>query len=176
MKVCKQCGEEKPTESFRRYYGGRTGTYTMCKACEKINSRAKYLNSKGDKRTAEECKELTKIHALWDAQRANGLKPPNTGRRQAVSNLDDMISRYQATRPEATEVPAELLKWLHETLTAEPEYYQETIYEYLINKYRPQVGIDPATSLPVYADTYKDVLNRIASRFDAYEDKYYNSL
>ena len=38
-KTCKQCGVIKPLEQFRNYYGGRKGTYTVCKSCEKINSR-----------------------------------------------------------------------------------------------------------------------------------------
>ena len=35
-KTCKQCGELKPIEQFRKYYGGRKGTYTTCKTCENI--------------------------------------------------------------------------------------------------------------------------------------------
>jgi len=36
-KICKQSGETKPLDQFRRYYGGRKGTYKTCKFCEKIN-------------------------------------------------------------------------------------------------------------------------------------------
>ena len=55
-KTCKQCGVIKPLEQFRNYYGGRKGTYTICKTCEKINSRVKYLEGKSelnDKEKAE---------------------------------------------------------------------------------------------------------------------------
>ena len=43
VKICKQCGQIKPIEQYRKYYGGRKGTYKVCKSCEKINARAKYL-------------------------------------------------------------------------------------------------------------------------------------
>ena len=97
-KRCKQCGEIKPIEQFRKYYGGRKGHYTTCKTCEKINSRAKYLTNKGDKCSEAERTELAKIHELWDAQRAAGLQPPreNTGRKVPLSkSLDDMIGKYK---------------------------------------------------------------------------------
>lgn len=180
-KTCKQCGELKPITQFRKYYGGRKGTYKTCKVCERINSRVKYLNTKGDKRSDAENAELDKIHALWAAQRAIGLNPPKSRAERTASvteDLDSMLNKYQAMASSVdtteAEAPAELLKWLHEPLTETPEYYQENVYEQLKDKYRPQVRIDTATMLPVYDDTYKTVLDKIAARFDEYEDNYYS--
>ena len=185
-KTCKQCGELKPIEQFRKYYGGRKGTYTTCKTCEKINSRAKYLTNKGDKCSGAELTELAKIHELWDAQRAAGLQPPreSTGRKLPLSeSLDGMIGKYKQQAEAVQEVvqavkvpdiPAELSRWLTEPLTEEPEYYQDEIYEQLKAKFRPKTKIDPDTMLPVYDDTYRLVLDKILERFDNYEDAYYD--
>lgn len=183
-KTCKQCGEHKPIGQFRKYYGGRKGTYTICKTCEKINSRAKYLTNKGAKCSTAELDELNKIHRLWDAQRAAGLQPPREGAGRTVplsESLDDMISKYtqqaaavQEVVPETSDVPAELSRWLTEPLTEEPEYYQDEIYESLKTKYRPKVRMDMDTMLPVYDDRYLPVLDKILERFNAYEDEYYD--
>lgn len=185
-KPCKQCGEIKPIEQFRKYYGGRKGTYTICKTCEKINSRAKYLTNKGDKCCESEITELNKIHELWNAQRLAGLQPPREGAGRKVpitESLDDMISKYKQQAEVVQEVvqavgtpgiPAELSKWLTEPLTEEPEYYQDEVYDSLRAKYRPKTKIDPDTMLPMYDDTYLPVLEKILSRFDAYEDEYYD--
>ena len=185
-KICKQCGEIKPVSQFRKYYGGRKGTYKTCKMCEKINSRAKYLMNKGEACSDADIIELKKIHTLWEAQRAAGLQPPreNAGRAlPLVESLDDMISKYTQQAEElqeiiqtakTSEVPAELSKWLTEPLTDEPEYYQDVVYEELKVKYRPKAKIDKNTMLPVYDDTYKTILDEILDRFYAYEDAYYN--
>lgn len=185
-KRCKQCGEIKPIEQFRKYYGGRKGHYTTCKTCEKINSRAKYLTNKGDKCSEAERTELAKIHELWDVQRAAGLQPPreNTGRKASLSkSLDDMIGKYKQQAEVVREVvqavgdisvPAELSRWLTEPLTEEPEYYQDEIYEQLKAKFRPKTKIDPDTMLPVYDDTYRPILDKILERFNDYEDNYYD--
>jgi len=47
------------------------------------------------------------------------------------------------------------------------------VYEELQKKYRPILRIDEETMLPVYDDTYRDVLQKILERFDKYEDEYY---
>ena len=185
-KTRKQCGELKPIEQFRKYYGGRKGTYTTCKTCEKINSRAKYLTNKGDKCSKAELTALATTHKLWDAQRAAGPQLPreNTGRKVPLSeSLDDMIDKYKQQAEAVQEVvqavkvpdiPAELSRWLTEPLTEEPEYYQDEVYEQLKTKFRPKTKIDPDTMLPVYDDTYKPVLDKILERFDNYEDTYYD--
>ena len=186
VKTCKQCGELKPISQFRRYYGNRRGTYTMCKQCERINSREKYLTAKGDELSVDERAELDKIHQLYDYQRSLGLNPPGKqSRRPALSDeLDNMLDKYRgmaekvveaagAVSHVAAEAPAELTKWLVETLTEEPDYYLDDVYEKLRETYRPCVGIDKETMMPVYDDKYKAILDRILDRFSDYEDSYY---
>lgn len=185
VKTCKQCGELKPISQFRQYYGGRRGTYKMCKACERINSREKYLSSKEFRSTEEEA-ELAKIHALYDCQVKVGLQPPvKQGRRKPLTeDLNDMIQKYAAMSvtvvndtPNADTVvdatPYELTRWLTEALDKEPDYYLDEVYEDLKAKYRPCTGINKATMMPEYDNKYKDVLDRILERFNDYEDSYY---
>ena len=186
-KICKQCGELKPIEQYRKYYGGRKGHYNTCKLCEKINARYKYLRSKGESRTLSEESEFYKIEKLYEAQRNAGLQPPNSGERKTplVDSLDDMISKYQpvevslvANPPDpncaVTPVPADLQMWLKCQLNGEPDYYLDEVYEELKAKYRPQLRIDTATMQPVYDDKYKAVLEDILDRFYRYEEEYWD--
>ena len=161
-KVCKQCGDMKPLDQFRPYYGGRKGTYTRCLQCERINSREKYLSKKKALTDAER-KELDKIHQLYEAQRSCGLSPPNT--KQRISDLDGMIKKY--------EQPTDLSSWLTAELTRKPEYYLDTVYEELKRKYRPVVGIDQQTLLPIYNEDHHEELEQILTRFYTYEEEYY---
>lgn len=188
-KVCKQCGELKPIEQYRKYYGGRKGHYNTCKVCEKINARFKYLSNKPVRTDAEHA-EIGKIEHLYAVQRAAGLQPPRKDaerNKPLVDSLDDMIAKYKPTAPthldanwvvtgEQTPVsmPADLHLWLQCELTEEPDYYLDEVYEELKAKYRPQLRIDTATMQPVYDNTYKDVLDTILSRFYDYEDTYYD--
>lgn len=184
-KMCRQCGEIKPIEQFRQYYGGRKGTYTICRSCEKINSRAKYLEKKGSDISAIEQAELNKIYRLYDAQKACGLRPPrrDEGRSTSlVDNLDNMISNYEKKANEMVAcsdtldtkaTPAELQQWLTCDLTEEPDYYLDDVYEELKAKYRPVLRIDADTMLPVHDDKHSAVLDLILDRFNDYEDKYY---
>ena len=79
--------------------------------------------------------------------------------------------------PEIT-VPDELQDWLDadpqvwRDRELSPEYLQETIYESLKAKYRPQIDVDRQTFMPIYDDTYKDILNQILRKFDDYEEQY----
>jgi hypothetical protein len=185
-KPCKQCGEIKPQAQYRKYYGGRKGSYNTCKLCEKINSREKYLSGKaanGDL-SAAETTELQKIHTLWDYQSSLGLCPPRkiSGKATPI-DLDVMLETYHDKAQKAksvlpvnapAETPAELIKWLTEELVEEPEFYQDEVYYKLKETYRPQLFIDTVTHLPIYDDTYKTVLDEIAKRFDEYEDTYYD--
>lgn len=81
-----------------------------------------------------------------------------------------------ALQPEELDVPNDLKRWLEMDMKdfamagLTPDYLQETVYESLKAKYRPQVGTDPQTFLPIYDDTYKPILNRILKSFDDYED------
>lgn len=182
-KQCRQCGEIKPIEQFRKYYGGRKGTYNICRSCEKINSRAKYLRAKGECMNYEEEAELSKIEALYDAQRACGLQPPSrsTGRSTKLAdNLDSMIANYKAMANKTAEhsstlspLPPELRKWLSAELTEDPDYYLDEVYEDLKATFRPMLRVDTETMMPVYDDTYKDALEAILKRFNEYEDRYY---
>ena len=180
-KICKQCGELKPIDQFRKYYGGRKGTYRTCKFCEKINSREKYLAKKAmthDITDAERI-ELEKIHTLWDYQRAIGLEPPRVNKYNkslSIEELDKLTQEYAKRAEDAkvnAETPPELTVWLFRRLTKTPEYYQDVVYEELQKKYRPILRIDEETMLPVYDDTYRDILQKILERFNKYEDEYY---
>ena len=188
-KVCKQCGKMKTLESFRQYYGNRSGTYNTCLDCERINTREKYLRKKSDNRTINdsEADELEKIHHLYEVQRAAGLQPPRIqGVTSSIADqLDSMIAMYdeqeRALAIAAEEcptigdkdIPAELQMWRTNELTREPEYYQDTVYEELREKFRPIKEIDKNTMMPVYDNTYKPILDEILARFDDYEDQYY---
>lgn len=182
-KVCKQCGELKPIDQFRSYYQGRKGTYTTCKSCERINSRYKYLCSKesgSDSAIDEERKQIEELYAL---QRANGLRPPRTSgnkTKPVIDTVSSMIEKYKATSTvdtscidNSSDAPPELAQWLTKELTKEPEYYLDEVYEQLLEKYRPMCSIDKDTMLPVYDSTWRDILNKVLDRFNAYEDTYY---
>lgn len=171
MKKCKQCGAIKPQDQYRPYYGGRTGSYNTCKDCERINSRVKYLNRKANW-TPEEKNELTLIYDLWEAQRRLGLKPP-TGRSVVKDIVNSMLADV---KEHINAVPPELQEWLDCLLEEEPTYYQDEVYDKLMEKYRPITGIDQHTMARTYDDTYKEVMDQIQARFDAYEDAYYNGV
>lgn len=180
-KTCRQCGELKPMAQFRKYYGGRTGHYTTCKQCEKINSRLKYLDSKSSL-TEPERIERDKIYKLYEVQQAAGLKPPRRGGRsiQLGTDLDAMIDKYEAIYKapavnvdDYANVPLELSGWLTCELTDEPDIYINDVYEALCKKYRPVLSINQETMMPVHDDTYKGLLDAILKRFYDYEDKYY---
>lgn len=187
VKTCKQCGEIKPIAQFRKYYGGRKGTYKMCKSCERVNSREKYLRAKGESMASYEEDELRKIHELYKYQRRMGLQPPTRQERHATitEELDDMLDKYKGMAAQVAEVtkqetldamagaPQELIKWLLEPLTQEPDYYMDEVYEKLVDTYRPCTGIDKATMMPVYDNKYKVILDKILERFTDYEDTYY---
>ena len=190
VKTCKQCGELKPITQYRRYYGGRKGTYTMCKQCERINSREKYLTAKGESMTWQEEAELEKIHKLYEYQRSMGLQPPNkqTSRTSLSDDLDSMLDKYKGMAAQVGaaagllgdmsphEVPHDLMKWLTEPLDLDPDYYLDEVYERLRDTYRPCVGIDKASMMPVYDEKYKAILDRILDRFNDYEDSYYEGI
>lgn len=191
-KTCKQCGELKPIEQFRKYYGGRKGHYNTCKVCEKINARYKYLKSKGESIDYTEESELCKIEKLYEVQRQAGLQPPRRDaerNKPLVDSLDDMIAKYKfaesrivpvpvGVQPIAGSVgsfvPAELQMWLKCDLTEEPDYYLDEVYEELKAKYRPQLRINQVTLQPEHDDSYKVVLDQILERFYKYEEVYWD--
>lgn len=188
VKTCKQCGEIKPLSQFRKYYGGRKGTYKMCKSCERINSREKYLRAKGESMNWDEEAELDKIHELYEYQRRMGLQPPTKQERSVTikDELDGMLDKYrdmagqvvEAAQQTAgidllVEAPHDLAKWLTEPLTQEPDYYMDEVYDKLVDTYRPCINIDKASMMPVYDNKYKPILDKILERFTDYEDTYY---
>ena len=181
-KPCKQCGVIKPFEQFRNYYGGRKGTYTICKTCEKINSRVKYLERKTELKSNEKA-ELQSIYMLWETQRTLGYQPPRTtvkGQKPVVDTVLEMIDTYKersqllgSIAEEALTAPPKLLKWLTEDLTEDPDYYLNDIYENLKETHKPILRIDEKTMMPVYDETYSGILNKILDRFYKYEEVYY---
>lgn len=181
-KTCKQCGVIKPIEQFRKYYGGRKGTYTTCKACEKINSRAKYLKSKKELSDSEVA-ELHAIYQLWETQRTLGYRPPRTpvkGQKPVVDTVLEMMDAYKQRTKVLEEVaeevltaPPELLKWLTAELTEDPDYYLNDVYEKLKDTYKPVLRIDEKAMMPVYDTTYAGILDKILERFYKYEEVYY---
>ena len=92
-KVCASCGQEKSTVDFRRYYGGRKGTYTNCKECEKIESRRRYLESKESLNQAQR-NELDKIIQLYDLREKAGLHVPGRRRNKADNTVASIVDRY----------------------------------------------------------------------------------
>ena len=178
-KTCKQCGELKPIEQYRKYYGGRKGHYNTCKLCEKINARYKYLSNKPVRTDADHA-EIGKIEQLYAVQKAAGLQPPRRDaerNKPLIDSLDDMIAKYN-TKPNVPddrqlEGPYDLTVWLTCELTEEPDYYLDEIYETLKSKYRPVLHIDADTMQPVYDDTYRNTLDKILERFYKYEASYW---
>ena len=169
-KQCKQCGSILPLSSFRKYYGGRDGTYTKCKTCEKINSREKYLRKKGSACKNYELDELEKIHSLYALQESRGFSPPRvTKQERTVDTVSAILSSYGGST-----IPEDLQKWLTCELTLAPEYYIDTVYDSLLRQYAPLKKIDETTYARVHDQTYKAVLDKILDRFYDYEDSYYN--
>lgn len=181
VKTCKQCGKLKPIEQYRKYYGGRKGTYTTCKLCEKINAREKYLRNK-DSLSQVETEELNKIHKLYDAQRKAGLMPPREKQWPSTTladSIDEMLNEFKASDGDLSvstdlgPAPTELQLWLTTELTEHPDYYIDEVYAELTSKYRPILTIEKGSMQPLYDDSYKQVLEKILDRFYEYEDAYY---
>ena len=91
IKICRFCGEEKSIDNYRHYYDGRKGTYTYCKDCERIETRRKYLQKRGNKCTPEQIKELEDIRALYNARVAKGLSVP--GRSQKKPSVASLVEQ-----------------------------------------------------------------------------------
>ncbi len=186
VRKCKQCGEVKQltTEFFRKYYGENArGFYRVCKTCESINNRYKYLTGKGDAATQADLEEIARIEELYDTLRELGLEPPRYGAGSAStihSLVEDLLQKKMSQIAERktqleeigveASVPTELLEWLSRPLTGEPEHYID-MYLKLREKYMPVVGMNPDAT-PKYDETYKEIMDQILERFDEYEDNY----
>lgn len=183
--ICKQCGEIKLTELFRPYYH-RSGNYPICKDCEKINTRYKYIINKIPKElrglydeaekilSATELQEMAGIERWYELLTSKGLKVPRfgTGRKRSNLDIESKINKLIEEAIEPTEhTPTELIIWLSRKLDEyDAEYLLDVVYEDLKKKYRPVIGIDQTTFLPIYDDKYKDTLDEILKRFNDYED------
>ena len=99
---CKSCGALKPMAQFRAYYN-RPGYYKICKTCEKVDSRYKYLKTKQEatELTAPELLELSKIEQIYDYRRQFGYKVPGENATQKIdldSVLKEMEEKANASR------------------------------------------------------------------------------
>lgn len=200
LKRCKQCGILKEADEFRPYtyarLKGTEGRLSICRHCEAINSKYKRaletLAGPVDPFRQDNARVVkAQIDNLYEVLAANGLKVPtfnigNKAKTDAVTeDVRKLIEFYGAeTKPvvavpteiKTGEVPDDLQAWLgndweewaEKGLT--PEYLQETVYEALKAKYRPQIGFDKDKLLPIHDDTYKQVLNDILRNFDDYEE------
>lgn len=171
--------------------------YRICRDCESINTTYRRTREQLDKGglTIEESSSLsetlTKITKLYRALEAKGLQVPEYGIKKkkpaAEAAVDKLLAFYgqqpqeQARQstvdiPTEIDIPEDLNVWLTQDVNEwaekglSPEYLQETVYESLKAKYRPQLGYDPERGLPIYDDTFKEILNQILRRFDDYED------
>lgn len=174
------------------------GRYCTCKACENINQKYKRAlftveNSKVDD-TEEQYEEfkrarevVMKTEMLYEVLRMRGLHVAVGAKKEAkvsIDAVDAMLAFYVEPEkpkvltaiPVPLSIPDDLAEWLkgsfEEWMEAglSPEYLQETVYESLKAKYRPQTGFDTTRGLPIYDDTYKATLNDILRNFDDYED------
>jgi hypothetical protein len=169
MKRCKQCGVPQLPTNFRPY-PHRKGRYTICRNCERINARARYLERKTSL-TEEEREDLTKIYNLWDKQTELGFGPASRRRKETVM---DIIDKMLSDTGELDAVPPALAKWLKEELTEDPNYYLDEVYEELRSTFKPVVGYDD-DMMPIYDDTYSQLLEEILNRFYQYEEEYYDN-
>lgn len=178
---------------------GTQGRYRICRQCEAINTqykRAKQTVAAGCMRTADgttipeaydaSMELIAKIDKLYAALELRGLRVPCSKpvNQEPTNAAVDMLLEFyrEDSRPTTTvehtkdSIPADLAHWLDTSWDEwldgglSPEYLQETVYESLKAKYRPQTGIDKERLLPVYDDTYKSVLNDILKRFDDFEE------
>ena len=201
VKRCVQCGLLKNADMFRKYtysrQHGTEGRYRICKACEATNAayrRAKQLiqtqvpdTLEAALRVEQARETIVKTERLYDVLRSRGLRVPTDKtppQSNTHANIDTLLAFYAADAPATLtaiaapiDIPDELDHWLNvdtqEWLDSaiSPEYLQETVYESLKAKYRPQTGIDKNTYLPIYDDTYRSILNQILRRFDDYEEE-----
>ena len=176
---------------------GKVSRYRVCRSCESINARYRTLTKalgEGSGGNGKYSVELSKIEQFYTELEARGLRAPKYSSRGYTPNvstiesnidyaLENTISpalkqakeEQRAQFPVPDVIPADLATWLSDDWLDkgfEPEYLQETVYESLKAKYRPMLSVDVSRSLPVYDDTYKQVLDDILRKFDDYEDAY----
>ena len=202
VKRCVQCGVLKEEDEFRQYTYSKQnatgGRYRICKNCEAINmayKRAKalvdtpYSRESHPEMYSKALDVVEKTEQLFNVLTKRGLRVPTAPAQPDISPLDKLLAFYETTvatqAPSTTDpaiigsgLPDELKEWLNADMSSwheqgiSPEYLQETVYESLKAKYRPQLGVDKETYMPLYDDTFKDALNKILRRFDDYEEEY----
>jgi hypothetical protein len=134
---------------------------------------------------------VTRTEELYKVLEERGLRVPGKTEVVEVDTIGQLMDFYKVpdkvtvavstVQGTPLGVPDDLDYWLKSDaakwneLGLSPEYLQETIYESLKAKYRPQVGVDKDTYLPVYDNTYKKVLNDILRKFDDFEEACNNS-
>lgn len=181
MKMCKQCGSYKDIAEFRKYYNRKSGEYSRCTECERINNRYKYLLKKINK-GADDSKVATEIASIESAYAKLikvGLCPPkmySAAKSDCNPIIPDHIIRLDEKLKELgvneAIVPYELGRWLVEPLLCNPDTYMD-IYDNLNDTYRPFIGTD-AEGNAMYDDVFKPVLKAIIDRFYEYEDVFYD--
>lgn len=171
--------------------------YRICRDCESINTTYRRAREQLDKggllltESSQLSETVSKILQLYRALEAKGLQVPEYGvkkKKSAAETAVDKLLAFYGQQPQEQarqstvdipmeiDVPDDLKVWLEQDVNEwaekglSPEYLQETVYESLKAKYRPQLGYDPERGLPIYDDTFKEVLNQILRRFDDYED------
>ena len=174
--------------------------YRICRDCESINTtyrRAREQleqfehNGTAIEESVALSETITKITRLYATLEAKGLQVPEYGVKKkkpvAEQAVDKLLAFYgqkpeEQARQSTVDIPTEIdipedlniwltqdqNEWIEKGLS--PEYLQEVVYEALKAKYRPQLGYDAERGLPIYDDTFKEVLNNILRRFDDYED------
>lgn len=100
-----------------------------------------------------------------------------TVERMTIEVDEPVIKAHHIEEVPELRVPSELQYWLDvdpeewEDAGLSPEYLQETVYESLKAKYRPQTGVNRDTYIPIYDNTYRQTLNEILRKFDDYEEE-----
>lgn len=186
FQTCKQCGEQKELKDFRPYYNN-PGHYKLCKECEAVNNKYKYLQRKMAKDVLSEEDEIAfrVIEEYYSMLREQGLQPPNYGQghdgsglvkniQGRLENYKDFRTRHSVPTEMPKSIPEELNNWLTQELNNyTPEELHDNVYENLRHTWSPRIGLDEVTQLPVYDETFKPILLEILRRFDNYEEEYY---
>lgn len=169
-KRCIQCGVLKDISVFRPYYNGKHGRQKRCDVCERINNRYKYLKAK-DALNKDQVDELVALTELFTLQKSRGLKPPAFNKRNTVLPLvTDMLDSLRSAIEIPEDIPTELSEWLTCDLASHTVTELDEVIDTLTAKYRPIVGFNDETNVPIYDDTHRSVLNTIIERFEVYED------
>lgn len=182
--ICRECESINQTYRRAKQHCIDHGIISEVHAANSLNTKDALLYA-----------QTVQIERLYAMLKSKGLKvPAPITSQQAGTAVDEVVKKLtdfyvtssatvQPTGPSTVDIsvstdvlPDDLAGWLTsdwhdwQEQGMSPEYLQETVYESLKAKYRPQTGFDHDTGLPIYDDTYKKALNDILRRFDDYED------